>query len=161
MSILDEREKRDELERRLISKYSKTLLTLRANFPGEDKGHPLAVKAVEILHEEVIRRFTPVHEDSTNTSEGLIKYLLLKEKPEDVKRAALELEESHPLGRLLDLDVRDGGKIWSRRDLGMPDRRCFLCQEPAVHCVRSMKHSQEEVRGFFIVEVEKYLSGLR
>ena len=161
MSILDAREKRDELERRLISKYSMTLLTLRANFPGEDKRHPLAAKAVEILLEEVRRRFTPVHEDSTSTSEGLIKYLLLREKPEDVKRAAVELEESHALGRLLDLDVRDGEKIWSRRDLGLPERRCFLCKEPAVHCVRSMKHSLGEVRGFFIGEVEKYLSALR
>lgn len=157
MEILAHREERDEFEQTLLKEFPLTLLTLRANFPGEDKRHSMAVKAVEILHDEVLKRFEPVFEDSTCTREGLIFYLLVQEPPRVVKKAALEIEESHPLGRLVDLDVRDEEKIWSRRDFGLSLRKCYLCEDPAVHCVRSMKHELEEIISHFTENVESYL----
>ncbi|MFH5835147.1 citrate lyase holo-[acyl-carrier protein] synthase [Proteiniclasticum sp. C24MP] len=157
MELLDSREKRDLREKALLDKYHGTLLTLRANFPGSEKRHEKADLAVTILYEEVRRQYNPVHEEILQDAEGLIYLLLLKESPEDVKRKALSLEESHPLGRLIDMDVRDEEKIWSRRDFSIPGRKCYLCEDLAVHCVRSQKHPLEDVISHFVRKVDDYL----
>lgn len=157
MELLSLREERDHFEKELLEKYHGTLLTLRANFPGMDKRHEKADLAVEILLEEVRRRFRPVHEERLSNAEGLIYLILLKESPDEVKRIALSLEENHPLGRLLDMDVRDEEKIWSRRDFSLPGRKCYLCDDLAVHCVRAQKHKREEVAAYFVSKVETYL----
>lgn len=68
--------------------------------------------------------------------------------PFELKRALVELETSHPLGRLWDLDVTDPrhGDL-SRRGLGLPVRRCFICDEPAHVCARSRAHPLDAVLG--------------
>ena len=78
MELLDLREKRDHFEKELLMKYKGTLLTLRANFPGEDKRHEKADLAVRILYEEVRKHFNPIHEEMIQNAEGLILFLLLK-----------------------------------------------------------------------------------
>ena len=61
----------------------------------------------------------------------------------DLKAALVALEDSHPLGRLWDLDVASRQGSLSRRDLGHPARRCLVCDEPAHACARSQAHSRE------------------
>ncbi|WP_312652325.1 citrate lyase holo-[acyl-carrier protein] synthase [Proteiniclasticum sp.] len=156
LEILDLREERDAFERELLKEYGGSLLTLRANFPGEDKRHTAAETAVRVMEEEVRRYLHPVHEESTHTREGYIVYLLMNEDPLKLKKTAVEIEEKHPLGRLVDMDVRSSDKIFSRGDFNLPPRLCYLCSEPAVHCVRSMKHSLIEVREHFIRTVENH-----
>ncbi len=157
MEILDLREERDAYETELLKKYGGSLLTLRANFPGEDKRHPAAETAVKVMEEEVRKHLQPFHEETTSTKEGIIVYLLINEDALNLKKRAVELEEEHPLGRLVDMDIRSLEKIWSRGDFDLSPRRCYLCSEPAVHCVRSMKHSQIEVREHFIRTVENFI----
>lgn len=157
MELLDLREKRDHFEKELLSEYNGTLLTLRANYPGEDKRHEKADLAVSILYEEVRKYFNPIHEERIKNAEGLILFLLLKEKSIEVKRKIIEIEETHPLGRLIDMDVRDETKIWSRRDFNLSGRKCYLCDDLAVHCVRSEKHRKEDVIKHFIKIVDEYL----
>lgn len=61
---------------------------------------------------------------------------------EDIKRALVELEDSHRLGRLWDLDVICPQRgILSRRALGQPPRRCLVCSAEAHACARSRRHS--------------------
>jgi holo-ACP synthase len=57
-----------------------------------------------------------------------------------VKRAMVELEDSHPLGRLWDLDVIDERGPLSRRASGMRPRRCFVCDRDAHACARARRH---------------------
>lgn len=55
----------------------------------------------------------------------------------DLKLATIELEHSHPLGRLWDIDVlTPEGEILSRRDYSLPPRRCLLCEQSAAVCAR-------------------------
>ena len=156
MEILNLREERDQLEKDLLKKHKATLLTLRANFPGEDKRHLKADAAVEYIYEEVKKTFLPIHEERIRNAEGLTIFLLIKEPSYDVKSKVLRIEEDHPLGRLLDMDVRDEEKIWSRRDFGLPGRKCYLCEDLAVHCVRSQKHGKDDVIAHFIKQVDDY-----
>ena len=59
-----------------------------------------------------------------------------------MKDIAARLENEDRLGRLFDMDVLDtNGRKLSREELGLPERRCFVCSEPAKGCAWSRKHS--------------------
>ena len=67
------------------------------------------------------------------------------QSPRELKKLCVLAEESFPDGRLLDLDVTaQGGGAVSRRDLGLPPRRCLLCGRPA-ECASRAAHLREEV----------------
>ena len=76
--------------------------------------------------------------------------------PDELKRALIDLETTHPMGRLWDLDVTDPrlGAL-SRRSLSLPVRRCLLCDEPAHACARSRAHPLAELLG----AIERILNG--
>jgi triphosphoribosyl-dephospho-CoA synthase len=62
-------------------------------------------------------------------------------EPGAVKRLAAGVEASLPFGRLLDLDVYvDGGRPLDRAALGLPQRTCLVCAEPARECIRAARH---------------------
>lgn len=60
------------------------------------------------------------------------------------------IEETHPFGRLFDLDVlwMEGNdlKSISRTELGLNTRRCFICNRDAKDCGRSRRHTIEEMQ---------------
>ena len=63
------------------------------------------------------------------------------------KTRVIALENRSPLSRLWDIDIidRDGAAI-SRRDLGLPPRRCLLCDADAKTCARERRHSLDELQ---------------
>lgn len=71
--------------------------------------------------------------------------LVVAADPEAIKRATVELEQSHPLGRLWDIDVATASRGLSRRDLALPPRACLVCGEPAHACARSRAHGVAEL----------------
>ncbi|HLR88779.1 MAG TPA: citrate lyase holo-[acyl-carrier protein] synthase [Atopostipes sp.] len=73
----------------------------------------------------------------------------------------VNIEENHPLGRLFDLDVlmldqnnEVQGK--SRTKLGLPVRRCFLCERPAKDCGRSRRHTVLELQEEISNRIQNY-----
>ncbi len=64
----------------------------------------------------------------------------------EIKAHCAALEQTHPLGRLWDLDVicPQAGHV-GRLSLGRHMRRCLICDEPAHACSRSRKHPIDEV----------------
>ncbi len=75
--------------------------------------------------------------------EGL---LAVDTHPAKVKLAVIELEQSHPLGRLWDLDIlTQQGQILSRRDFDLPPRSCLVCQRAASICAREKTHALPEL----------------
>ena len=68
--------------------------------------------------------------------------------PASAKLAAIELEESIPAGRLLDIDVYlPDLRPLDRVTLGLPPRRCLVCAEPAVDCIRVRRHDPATLAG--------------
>ncbi len=63
-----------------------------------------------------------------------------------LKATLIDIEESHPLGRLWDLDVVVGPDadglpvVLGRAALGHAMRRCLVCPDPAAICARSAAH---------------------
>lgn len=63
-----------------------------------------------------------------------------------VKKICVEAEDSMPGGRILDIDVmdREGNPI-GRSEIGLPPRKCFICEEPAAVCVSRKRHSKDDL----------------
>lgn len=74
----------------------------------------------------------------------------------ELKRLTVGIEEAHPLGRLLDIDVFGlGAAPVGRTELGLAPRRCLVCDRPAHECVRSRRHPLSDVRAHIASLVRK------
>lgn len=74
----------------------------------------------------------------------------------EIKAQCVEMEQTHPLGRLWDFDVfcpKEG--LVGRHSLDLNTRRCLVCDEPAHGCARSRRHSVEDV----VARVERLIDG--
>lgn len=147
--FLEDRERRVELQNSLIDRFDLPLLTVRANYPGENKWEsiPIAITDIVIKEMELLFEREIVHQEILENLEGKI-YLLILDKPAyEIKKLTIYFEENHILGRCVDLDVYDiDGKGLSRSDFNLPKRKCLLCDELAFVCGRSMKHSHQEIK---------------
>lgn len=62
------------------------------------------------------------------------------------------------MGRCVDIDVYGKmGESISRRELGLKDRKCYVCQRSAQSCVRERRHGIEEVEEFIRKRYEDYI----
>ena len=86
---------------------------------------------------------TEVYEKNT----GDCAFFLLKSQAIQVKKFLVSVEESHPLGRLFNLDVcgPDGISV-KRHDLGLLPRTCLVCGEDAHICAEKKSHSMELIQ---------------
>ncbi|KGK89326.1 citrate lyase holo-[acyl-carrier protein] synthase [Clostridium sp. HMP27] len=161
LDILNAREERVYLIENLIEKYSLPIVCLRINYPGEIKNNDLTSNISKVLREEIFNIFRDyvLYEDFKFTAEGPLLILVVNDNALIVKKKTIELEENHLLGRLGDIDVydKDGNGI-SRKDLGYPSRKCFICSDMAQNCVRAQKHSINEVIKFIQERYIKYLN---
>jgi holo-ACP synthase/triphosphoribosyl-dephospho-CoA synthase len=86
-----------------------------------------------------------LHEEAAEGPAGYRGFVAAAAEGLALKTLALRIEETHPLGRLFDLDVLDGeGKI-SRTVLGAEERKCLVCGGGAFACGRSRAHTVEEL----------------
>ena len=124
------------------------LLSLTLVAPGAVKRSPLldaifaaALDAIRPLVDDARARIEAV-DDS-----GHHALYLLDGEARDWKTRMLALENRAPLSRLWDIDIidRDGVAV-SRRDLGLPPRRCLICDDDAKTCARERRHSIAELQ---------------
>ncbi len=154
--ILDAREVRVERMEELRKGWSLTSVVVRCNYPGVDKDNPTSRMVVETLRGEVERILEDRIEkaERMESFEGLTYIYLVDGDTEAVKREMAELEETHPYGRLADIDVyHEDGRGIGRRDIGETPRRCYICSEEAHICVRSRKHTLEELEKYIKMKV--------
>lgn len=96
-----------------------------------------------------------MHTETLALSTGCEGFMALHADAQRVKDCAIQLEVQQPIGRLWDIDVLDTqGRILSRRSLGLAERRCLLCSQPAKICARQRRHSSDEL----LQEMERMLN---
>jgi len=157
MDILDARENRAYLQEELIKKFNLPLLVIRANYPGIDKNNEVTKYIIEIMHETILSYISPINIKKIDSFEGIVYLLSIDISPAKLKKIAVDIETTHSLGRLVDIDILDlNNHTLSRTDLGYPPRRCFICSSPAHNCVRSRKHSLEEILKYIENKVSDY-----
>jgi len=158
-SILEARETRIHLIHQIISKNDRNVISIKANTPGKNKNTKesyLLVKLFKnIIHPMVTIRSIQLIEGFDGPS------FLIEVNEKDtilLKNILVEIEESHELGRFIDLDLyKDTNKSISRFDLNIAPRKCFLCETDAVICSRTQSHLVDEISQYIEISIRKYL----
>ena len=126
------------------------LVEFSLNIAGAIKTFPFARAA---FREEVrelsdrLSRFSVLKTEVYEKNTGDCAFFLLKSQAIQVKKFLVSVEESHPLGRLFNLDVcgPDGISV-KRHDLGLLPRTCLVCGEDAHVCAEKKSHSMELIQ---------------
>lgn len=149
--ILNSRENRALMQKKIIEMYKHSLISFTLNIPGPNKD------SIEYrrIHDEGMRAITNTLEEKgykieyierIYKSTGAEGYISIDIEPIELKIITVEIEDTHSLGRLFDIDVfdRDHNQI-SRRDIGYHPRKCLICDKDARVCSRSGLHSLDEL----------------
>lgn len=152
--ILAAREKRYQIRLDLHKEYNSPIIVITMNIPGPDKNNRLINKAFckviieiskilakqKIVIKKKIVDSTPAGPESFLVLDFNGNYHVLKEK-------LIKIEETHYLGRLLDLDLYgiDNNPI-SRNSIAKKERKCLICQKDARECIIEKRHSLKELK---------------
>lgn len=144
--FLAAREARQELLSRALGAGRPAALFVSLNLPGPDKSPPGATRLFRQGCAQIAETF---HGSMLLAADrdalGHFALRVLDADPLAVKRLCIAIEESHPAGRLLDLDVYASETVQiGRASLGLPARRCLVCDKPAVDCMRARRHTAAE-----------------
>lgn len=172
--LLASRDARVAHQAELLGEYpGRTLLCLTVMPPGPVKRSVVSLKIAAAAVSAVRSAFVPIFEELRDLETGYEGYFMVDLSPVEAKLAAVALEDSHPLGRLFDLDVvvlknspflrtsgpkqggnphfgplfEDGTDVipMGRQELGLPQRLCLLCGKPVRECMRTRAHTTEEL----------------
>ena len=165
--LLASRDARHAMQQKLMAEHSgKTLVCLTVVMPGSVKRNQQSLtvaraavkamrKAYNISDDQLPETELLTNELKTETGECLVErdlntgyeaYLITSLPLLEAKRVAVEIEDTHPLGRLFDIDVIDKQGIPVSRDrVGGQPRRCLVCDHEARYCMRMRWHTQEEI----------------
>ena len=140
--VLDRREERVHQINQLKNDYlNHGILSLKLNIPGPRKNNNM----IQFIFNSALKSlpdFKVIYSHlSPQLKTGPEALFVYEISPVELKEALINIEENHPLGRLFDMDVLD----INRKALGYSPRKCLICDEPAVDCGRSRKHSVDEL----------------
>ena len=148
--LLGARDARFARQLSLTEKWpDRTLVCLTVVLPGPVKRNARSLKVAEAAVAAVREVLAPTYEELQDLETGYEGYFLVDSPLLDVKKACCKIENEHPFGRLMDLDVleRIGETVvpMSRERVGEPPRRCLLCDRPARECMRAHTHTFGEI----------------
>lgn len=143
------RERRMHRQEEMREIYGCPLISFGLNIAGPVKHTPLIergfVQAVRKIKETLALYQIPiVAERELRTITGCEWLCACEGEAVQLKRLACLLEEADDFGRLLDIDIltAEGEKL-DREIIGLPPRRCLLCDEVATVCARSRTHTAD------------------
>lgn len=156
--LLESRDKRAEFQTILLNGYRTPLVSFTVNMPGKVKKNHRS-EAIFNAGVESIRETLAGHIvyykllDNLTGPEG---YFAVDMEVGELKAAMCRIEDSHPLGRLMDIDVLSApGQHVSRTTLGQQPRKCLVCGGMAAACTRSRAHPVEQL----IAAIDDLLAG--
>lgn len=167
--FLDARERRVYHQEELLqSLKGLSLATVRVNYPGIDKSNYITDSIGKVICDEIsiFHKKQIIFSEEYKNEEGYIGHFIFNVDYKVIKKAMINLEENHILGRCVDLDVYyldknerfglEEIKGASRSDLNLPPRKCFICNEEARVCSRAQSHTIEEIKKFFEDKFNQY-----
>lgn len=159
--ILAARDKRAATQRSLMADFPQaTLLCATVVMPGAEKQSERSGVVAHAMTDALQELFanTAVHSLSKDLPTGYELYMLVKASAKEAKILSSQIEETHPLGRLFDIDViKPDGIPMSRSEIGLQPRTCLLCSNNARICMRQKTHSAEEIDSKINRLINEYL----
>ncbi len=156
-SILDAKEKRQILVNSYLE-LGYAVITIKSNIPGEDKHLKEAYILCRLFFNLLNNLYTQNISFELNYADG--PWILMKiehKNLEELKKHLITIENEHPLGRFIDLDLHTSMHSISRNSLGLPLRKCFICELDAFTCQRLHKHEISELTQFIKVKTRAFL----
>ena len=149
-AVLNRREYKQKTITSLLQKYpTATLLFCSCNIPGPIKQNAtiaaLQQLGIDAIEEQIfVNNYEIIQKEHTVITTGPESFWILKHPPQSIKEMAIAVEELR-FGRLLDLDVyyysNDHVEQYSRTELGVAMRKCFICDDTAKNCASRRTHT--------------------
>lgn len=147
-AMLGCREARAHLQHKLIQVHHSPLVSFCLNIPGPIKTSPRLRRLFDQGQKEILDTLASNHwevleliEQHQNTGDELM--LVTQAPAQALKKAMSVIEDTHPLGRLFDIDIIDThGEKLSRGSY----RQCLICARQAQDCARARTHTIREMQ---------------
>ncbi len=145
LQVLAAKDRRAELQKKLIEQYGKPVISFTMNIAGPVKTAPLIERAfhegLEKIKSEIPKEQIIFHTVFTEAT-GCEAFFVIDMSPEDLKRICERAEDETPLGRLFDMDVIDIDRRKLQRD---NLRGCIVCGASGRACARGRLHPVEKI----------------
>lgn len=148
--LLASRDARAAHQQALLSAWpGHTLICLTVQFPGPIKRSASSLIVGGAGLAALLDTFGSVmcHAQVRDLETGYEAYLMVPLPAPLVKKTCCHIEDTHPLGRLMDIDVLTSADmpvhLLDRASVGLPPRSCLLCDQPARYCMRAHSHTTE------------------
>lgn len=159
--LLASREERASFQKELLKGYpGKTLVCLTVIMPGKVKRNLQSLVVAQAAVSALVSAFgdSMLSLRLRDLPTGYEAYLVTPLSNEEAKRETCRIEDTHPLGRLFDLDVIDAdGVPVSRELIGKAPRKCLVCDSDARYCMRNRTHSLDELSARIDEMIESYV----
>lgn len=156
-AILESREKRFEDIKRL-SHNNQIVICIKANTPGIDKNRYSSFFLVDHFAHLISKKFDILDTHKFESSDGSYTIFIVQSTAiDDLKKALINIENRHALGRLIDLDLYMNQQLISREDYNISQRNCMLCEHNAIYCMKNKSHSTEELLSFIDYKIYEYI----
>jgi len=138
--ILKGREERAKLINDYLKDYS-VIISITANMPGGDKNIYLSYLLINAFSFLVNETANSDYFYSFNQDGPFLLIFKKNGNSDKLKKQMILIEENHELGRFIDIDVYDKYNLYFREN----KRKCMLCNDLAIRCMRNKKHKEEEL----------------
>ena len=140
------------------------VVAIRQSFSDSSSVMPDLIGHLNSVISTEVEKSLLLYQEERDLETGFEAYFVVDMPALEVKRLCCSIEDEHPLGRLMDIDVvchfdRSGEislKPLSREDIGLAGRHCLLCDKPARECMRAHRHSPEEIQDTIDRMVQDY-----
>lgn len=148
-ALLRSRDERSVKQKDLLAAFPGcSLVCLTVVVPGEVKRTRESLIVAGAGVAALTERFAAVikHAEFRDLETGYEAYFILSQNAAELKAACCEIEETHSLGRLMDIDVLGPDALpLERSAIGLPPRKCLICDREARVCMRLGAHGRSEL----------------
>ncbi|MFV0361794.1 MAG: citrate lyase holo-[acyl-carrier protein] synthase [Suipraeoptans sp.] len=162
--VLKYRDKKDAIQKEMASEYKGTVIvSFSMNVPGQIKTNEYIYdvfihsdKFIEAMFRDM-EIYVYKKREIRDVAGYCAIYSISGTTAQKLKRDMVNIEETHPLGRLFDIDVLDQGIGISRIEIGKSPRKCLICNDDAKICSRSGTHKIDALTTKVEMMIKDYL----
>jgi holo-ACP synthase CitX len=162
--LLASRDRRVEMQQKLRENYPNlTLVCLTVIMPGNIKRNLFSLIASQAAINALLNTLEGniVNVVTRDLPTGYEAYVVTSLSRREAKLLACEIEDTHELGRLMDIDVLDADGIPVKREtVGSQPRKCLMCDNEARYCMRNRTHTPQELNAKIQEMIDAYVQQL-
>lgn len=142
------KEQRYVFQKRLIEKYKRTLLSIKVDYPGNNRNNNITKNIIncidgvlnDIFIESIYMKIFKI------TAEGPVITFLLDLDSHEAKNMCDQVANKHILGRVVDLEIYDlSGKYIKSENVKHQEKKCIICGRKDSVCKSRKTHNQSEL----------------